>query len=781
MTSLVTEALASAGKLAKDDWNTKINKLNSRAYEIKRELSDVIEETYGESLSLEKDADDISKKLTEVRENADNLQNSFATMVSRQLHDANSEFEQLTLQHTKTAALVAALEKLYKVHCSLQSYDKSLQQKKFCDTLAAIKEIAAVLDSVKNTSFHETDMYKSLRIEVTVKRENLNYILDQIWKKSVTWTYPDEDGEGLNTKLSFNLSNENDPIDPQDMVYAMHSSNILSFKIKQFANLGLEKVFTPLIKNSDVKYSTASIATGCSISINKKDGSLELDKNPETHQTEFLPELVFNKVWGVLKFLNDSFLNLKLEKDGDSTLMNMFGNIVCEDIMTLLIDECLEKSVPNSKEELQNYDKITEVVKNFEKSLREIRFLTDEEGSGDLLAFVSDIHVHFANRRSTALVAKARQIMKEDIHETVEINDGGKDDVENFLSRLQEAKSTSSGDDQTLQLIVPGRGSESVGETKTKDILQFPRCRVSRCTQKLVELVYETLHEALTSSNECAMRLIDTVEDIFRLYQCDVPNLHKDALEMLPQVSAIHHNNCHYIAHHLLTVGQQLSSRLPSVMKGLELTFTHHVTAIRKLGEECFMTQMRRQRAQLMECLAPLKNFATETGADKYQMAEKPIKQVMYQLHHLRKVWRGVLPLPMFLRSISALVDSSIAEVVSSICSMEDISSDDSIQLKTICCILQDQLPSIFAKPEDEENVPGIPSDFPFQRSLKKWPRLLEIIFVLDASMREIVDRWADGKGPLASSFTVIETKGLIRALFQNTERRAAAISKIRY
>jgi len=35
MTSLVTEVLVSAGKLNKDDWNTKISKLNHRAFDIK--------------------------------------------------------------------------------------------------------------------------------------------------------------------------------------------------------------------------------------------------------------------------------------------------------------------------------------------------------------------------------------------------------------------------------------------------------------------------------------------------------------------------------------------------------------------------------------------------------------------------------------------------------------------------------------------------------------------------------------------------------------------------
>ena len=57
----------------------------------------------------------------------------------------------------------------------------------------------------------------------------------------------------------------------------------------------------------------------------------------------------------------------------------------------------------------------------------------------------------------------------------------------------------------------------------------------------------------------------------------------------------------------------------------------------------------------------------------------------MHQLHHLRKVWSDILPDNVLQTSIATLVNSAISEVVSCICTMEDISSEDSIQLKTVC------------------------------------------------------------------------------------------------
>lgn len=58
--------------------------------------------------------------------------------------------------------------------------------------------------------------------------------------------------------------------------------------------------------------------------------------------------------------------------------------------------------------------------------------------------------------------------------------------------------------------------------------------------------------------------------------------------------------------------------------------------------------------------------------------------------------------------------------------------------------------------------------------------KLQEIIFLLEAKLADIESRWADGKGPLAVEFKPQELKNIIRALFQNTNRRAALLNKIK-
>lgn len=62
---------------------------------------------------------------------------------------------------------------------------------------------------------------------------------------------------------------------------------------------------------------------------------------------------------------------------------------------------------------------------------------------------------------------------------------------------------------------------------------------------------------------------------------------------------------------------------------------------------------------------------------------------------------------------------------------------------------------------------------------MKRWAKFCELQLLLGAGLREVDDRWADGKGPLAQEFTPDQVKHLVRALFQISDRRAVLLAKI--
>ena len=57
-------------------------------------------------------------------------------------------------------------------------------------------------------------------------------------------------------------------------------------------------------------------------------------------------------------------------------------------------------------------------------------------------------------------------------------------------------------------------------------------------------------------------------------------------------MSALHYNNCMYLAHHLLTLGHQFRPKLPEPLKRGAATFVDMVSPMRNLGEKCFEDQL---------------------------------------------------------------------------------------------------------------------------------------------------------------------------------------------
>lgn len=62
---------------------------------------------------------------------------------------------------------------------------------------------------------------------------------------------------------------------------------------------------------------------------------------------------------------------------------------------------------------------------------------------------------------------------------------------------------------------------------------------------------------------------------------------------------------------------------------------------------------------------------------------------------------------------------------------------------------------------------------------IKTWMKLEQLKMILNASLLEITEQWCEGSGILTANYKADEVKHLIRALFQNTDRRANALSSI--
>uniref|UniRef100_A0A2K5PQ56 Centromere/kinetochore protein zw10 homolog n=1 Tax=Cebus imitator TaxID=2715852 RepID=A0A2K5PQ56_CEBIM len=734
MASFVTEVLAHSGRLEKEDLGTRISRLTRRVEEIK---------------------------------------------VRRDLHVSTGEFTDLKQQLERDSVVLSLLKQLQEFSTAIEEYNCALTEKKYVTGAQRLEEAQKCLKLLKSRKCFDLKILKSLSMEFTIQKQNILYHLGEEWQKLIVWKFPpSKDTSSLESYLQTELhlyteqsqKEEKAPLPPiSSVLLAFSVLGELRSKLKSFGQMLLKYILRPL----------ASCPSLHAVIENQPDIVIIRFESIMTNLEYPSPSEVFTKIRLVLEVLQKQLLDLPLdtglenEKTSTVPMAEMLGDMIWEDLSECLIKNCLVYSIPTNSSKLQQYEEIIQSTEEFENALKEMRFLKGD--ITDLLKYARNINSHFANKKCQDVIVAARNLMTSEIHNTVKIIPDSKIDVPELPTPDEDNK-------LEIQKVSKTQYNEVVDlepeNTLDQHSFSLPTCRISESVKKLMELAYQTLLEATTSSDQCAVQLFYSVRNIFHLFHDVVPTYHKENLQKLPQLAAIHHNNCMYIAHHLLTLGHQFRLRLAPILCDGTATFVDLVPGFRRLGTECFLAQMRAQKGELLERLSSARNFSNMDDEENYSAASKAVRQVLHQLKRLGTVWQDVLPVNIYCKAMGTLLNTAISEIIGKITALEDISTEDGDRLYSLCKTVMDEGPQVFAPLSEESKNKKYQEEVPV--CVPKWMPFKELMMILQASLQEIGDRWADGKGPLAAAFSSSEVKALIRALFQNTERRAAALAKIK-
>ncbi|KAL5273482.1 ZW10 family protein [Megaselia abdita] len=277
----------------------------------------------------------------------------------------------------------------------------------------------------------------------------------------------------------------------------------------------------------------------------------------------------------------------------------------------------------------------------------------------------------------------------------------------------------------------------------------FPQCMVSRTTLELINLMEKVLRQS-TNTNENT-HFLKTVSLIMNKYLTEVPSYHEKLLQEIPQETALFHNNCMFLAHWLSKNNECEKYQLIQ-------------TSLQTLGTEHFMSQVKNQKTQIASILKEFQISNATTSID--QEPKRRVLQSLRQLDLLKNVWLNILPEIVYDKTIKSLLNDLCSDLIKKIMILEDISTVVGNELSEIIGNVLERGPKLFTDPLQANKV-------------KYWSKLNQLNTVLKSSLIQITELWCEGKGPLTQSFKAEEVKHLIRALFQNTDRRANSLATI--
>ncbi|XP_032872042.1 centromere/kinetochore protein zw10 homolog [Amblyraja radiata] len=387
-----------------------------------------------------------------------------------------------------------------------------------------------------------------------------------------------------------------------------------------------------------------------------------------------LPAKVYQKIITVMEFMQQHLFYIPLwvyvdrNEKQDINLAELLGGMIWEELPEIIIKNCLVFSVPEHCCQLKLYEEVIKATDTFEEKLKKMQFLRSH--SMDLLKYARNVNVHVASKKCQDVLVTARNLMTSEIHNTVKITADSKISIPMLPSRGTVSKLKVP---MTSNLVPSDMVNLESGKQLGSQSTCLPTCRISESVQNLMELIYRTLSEVAIASPECGVQLFYTVRNVVHMF-CDVvPTYHKEPLQRLPQLTAIHHNNCMYIAHHLITLAPQFQSRLSTPLCDRVATFIDFVPRFRRLGTECYLAQMRQQRAKMLERCLTTTNLSHLEDPDKYSVAKKAVRQVILQLKRLSKVWQDVLPVHIYCKALGTLLNTPNTDIINKITMLEVI------------------------------------------------------------------------------------------------------------
>ncbi|TKR78060.1 hypothetical protein L596_018928 [Steinernema carpocapsae] len=307
---------------------------------------------------------------------------------------------------------------------------------------------------------------------------------------------------------------------------------------------------------------------------------------------------------------------------------------------------------------------------------------------------------------------------------------------------------------------------------------KFQKCKISSSVFKLVNHIYETLVAAGEAFNPevpdggmQSATIFETARNIVTMFVKIAPIHHKTAISTVPQIAAVFYNNCYYICHRLMTAGfdaELLMTKNQGKIPRSRLNFVEFFGPLRKLAAGVLEQHLANCRRQISTILSDV--FVGLREEARHKKTAKTLLSVKMQLEQIATVWREVLTDSVYADSMGNIISHVLVTLASIVVSKEDITSHDAELTATL---LQQFL-------TDMESLMKIQGYTLIHRVCEKsYYKMKEIIFCVNGSIQSISDRWCEGKGPLAQWVSADHVRRLIRALFQNTDRRAAVLSLI--
>ena len=674
----------------------------------------------------------VRNQLKEVENEFGKLNTKIKGDVRGKLVSSSGKKQEIEGKLAETEKLIQFLTCLFSIYETFTSSWKDLEVENYEMAAGKIRKALTAINEVDSEG-KNAQIFVSLHRELSQRRDTLKKALNQKWHSIFHWE-PKKFTAGKDPlKVTLLVTKDQMP----QVFGAMKELGIWEDMVRSLAKQLLVAFCTPFVSSKDWMIAID----------NRSEAVLLLFKSIGSPRGI---SDTFSCLLNVFQFVHDA-----VPDDTQQAWLSAIQLEMKEALPNLLIEKCLVDSVPSSVDGLRDYNQVIRLTEEFEQSLIKLEILPSD--FNQLSKYVRNVNVHFSKKQVEDILVQTRNILMRPLHSTKLVKQT--DILENL---------------DTIGSAVPEHNTDLLEifseEELDSKLFHFPTCHVSENVLEFIQLLYDSLLKCTQSTGSTAVQLFHTCCDMLDLYCAIVPSCHKKVIAEIPRVAAVHHTNCLYVAHHLLTLGHQFQARLPPPLNSGTSTFVDFIPRLQQLGEETFLCELRKQRDIILRPLKIIGSFENISFQERQGKVQKSLEQSLLHISQVSSVFHEVLPLHVHVKSTGALIDSLIACFVEKVTRLEDISAEDSTVLYSFIQNMLQKITSIFQAKKSTQSIE--PSSV-----CSHFVKLQDLGFILSATLVAIVDGWENGH--LSRNFTALELRSLVKATFQNTDHRAKSLAKI--
>lgn len=547
--SLLREVIDIVGENDIANARASLKKLLKQLKAFQSETRQYVEENYVDYASAQANNDVYLQQAEQLTAEVNDLIQNIENETKNDILSIAEDVQQYLCEIDELRIGLQVNKRILNINSLFMQLDESKNNNEFIHIRRLINELKEVIhDPEDEDVFKRLDCYKNIKVRWHIENELLLNTLQTRFDALVQLT----EKTFQNTKTAtMKISKDDEML--KDILAMLFNSN---FNIQRICTFLMENIFEPIItKPVCLQYDELQSVLNLSFSLKPIVVQAEnLNLRPNYN-------VVFNHIRTVFNCLS----HLNITFSDDLCVFGIIANSIKENFCKLLINDCLTYAIPDTMDDM-NVSTLAKDIIEFHQFLCAMSILKETEATDQkLIEFSERVDVIFKKRFCLNIQKNAIQIMHRDLHD--------------------------------MQLV----------DEKQNDG-DFPTCMVSKNTFELIELMENVLKEAsestrlATSTNgtidtyvidDIHDRLSSTIPMILERYISEIVNVHAKILQVLPQQTALFHNNCMYLAWWFSKQSSaSTSERNTSIISDLQ-----------ELGAKQFALQIKAQRTQLLDIL----------------------------------------------------------------------------------------------------------------------------------------------------------------------------------